>query len=26
LNQQGNIPLHALLQWRSDVNVAWGRP
>jgi len=22
LNQQGNIPPHALLQWRSDVNVA----
>jgi len=22
LNQRGNIPPHALLQWRSDVNVA----
>jgi len=25
LNQRGNIPTHALLQWRSDVNVAQGR-
>jgi len=25
-NQRGNIPPHALLQWRSDVNVARGRP
>jgi len=23
LNQRGNIPPHALLQWRSDANVAW---
>jgi len=22
LNQQGHIPPHALLQWRSDINVA----
>jgi len=26
LNQRGNIPPHAQLQWRSDVNVARGRP
>jgi len=26
MNQGGNIPPHALLQWCSDVNVARGRP
>jgi len=26
LNQQGNIPPHALLRWRGDVNVARDRP